>query len=83
MTLLPLPCVGVVLGVTLCGLQAAGIMKRVMCCNAGPTLVGSCDPYVRLGESQLVCALTVTGGGSSGDTQLWRLWHLAAVSLRQ
>lgn len=31
-------------------MQAAGIMKRVVCCNAGPTLVGSCDPYVCLGE---------------------------------
>lgn len=30
--------------------QAAGIMKRIVCCNAGPTLVGSCDPYVCLGE---------------------------------
>lgn len=34
------------------GMQAAGIMKRVVCCNAGPTLVGSCDPYVCLGESR-------------------------------
>lgn len=26
--------------------KAAGVMKRFVCCNAGPQLLGSCDPYV-------------------------------------
>lgn len=28
--------------------QAGGLVKRVLCCNAGPSLVGSCDPYLCL-----------------------------------
>lgn len=46
--------------------QAAGLVKRVMCCNAGPTLVGSCDPYVCLGElvSQQHASITASVGSS-------------------
>jgi hypothetical protein len=38
------------------------MMKRIVCCNAGPALVGSCDPYVCLGERE--------GGGGGAVVSL-------------
>eukprot|EP00879_Flechtneria_rotunda_P029307 GHRR01031655.1.p2 GENE.GHRR01031655.1~~GHRR01031655.1.p2 ORF type:complete len:100 (-),score=2.57 GHRR01031655.1:6-305(-) len=28
--------------------RTAGFLKRCICCNAGPELIGSCDPYLCL-----------------------------------
>lgn len=28
--------------------QASGALKRIVCCGAGPQLLGSCDPYLCL-----------------------------------